>query len=117
MKKVIIGIVGKHIKSDKIRTNTLIRDEVKQAIFDNGGIAIGILSPNEKVQMAGDDWLIYDKFLDKENIIKQIELCDGIILLGGNTNESYEPFIARYCYENNIPCLGICAVKIVLQEH
>ena len=63
--------------------------------------------------MAGDDWLIYDKFLDKENIIKQIELCDGIILQGGNTNESYEPFIARYCYENWVYAL----VKIVLQEH
>ena len=109
MSKVIIGIVAKHNGEIKKRPDTYIRDEVKQAIFDNGGIAIGILSPNEKVQMAGDDWLIYDKFLDKENIIKQIELCDGIILQGGNTNESYEPFIARYCYENNIPCLGICA--------
>lgn len=45
MSKVVIGIVGKHIKDDKIRTNTLIRDEVKQAIFDNGAIGIGILSP------------------------------------------------------------------------
>ena len=72
--------LAKHREEDKdlIRQDSRIRDEVKQAIFDNGGIAIGILSPNEKVQMAGDDWFIYDKFLDKENIIKQIELCDGI---------------------------------------
>ncbi len=34
MSKVIIGIVGKHIKDDKIRTNTLIRDEIKQAVFE-----------------------------------------------------------------------------------
>lgn len=111
IKKVIIGIVAKHREEDKnlIRTDSRIRDEVKQAIFDNGGIAIGILSPNKKVQMAGDDWLDYIKFLDKENIISQIKLCDGIVLQGGNTNESFEPFIARYCYENDIPCLGICA--------
>ena len=110
-KKVIIGIVAKHREEDKnlIRQDSRIRDEVKQAIFDNGGIAIGILSPNKKVQMAGDDWLDYIKFLDKENIISQIKLCDGIVLQGGNTNESFEPFIARYCYENDIPCLGICA--------
>ena len=103
--KIIIGIVAKHREEDKdlIRQDSRIRDEVKQAVFDNGGTAIGILSPNEKVQMAGDDWLIYEKFLDKENIIKQIELCDGIILQGGNTNESFEPYIARYCYENDIP--------------
>jgi len=111
IKKVIIGIVAKHREEDKnlIRPDSRIRDEVKQAIFDNGGIAIGILSPNKKVQMAGDDWLDYIKFLDKENIISQIKLCDGIVLQGGNTNESFEPFIARYCYENDIPCLGICA--------
>lgn len=110
-KKVIIGIVAKHREEDKnlIRQDSRIRDEVKQAIFDNGGIAIGILSPNKKVQMAGDDWLDYIKFLDKENIISQIKLCDGIVLQGGNTNESFDPFIARYCYENDIPCLGICA--------
>lgn len=46
--KVIIGIVGKHYISDKKRTDSYIRDEVKQAIFDNDAIAIGILSPNEE---------------------------------------------------------------------
>ena len=111
MNKPIIGIVAKHREEDKdlIRQDSRIRDEVKQAVFDNRGTAIGILSPNEKVQMAGDDWFNYEKFLDNENIINQIELCDGIVLQGGNTNESFEPFIARYCYENDIPCLGICA--------
>lgn len=34
--RTVIGIVGKHINDNKIRTDTLIRDEVKQAIFDNG---------------------------------------------------------------------------------
>ena len=38
--KVIIGIVGKHYISDKKRTDSYIRDEVKQAIFDNGALAI-----------------------------------------------------------------------------
>mgnify|MGYP007089118256 CR=1 FL=1 len=54
--KVIIGIVGKHYNSEKQRTDTYIRDEVKQAIFDNGGIAIGILLPkNEKIDVE-DKW-------------------------------------------------------------
>ena len=42
--KTIIGIVSKHYatyKSNKV--DTFIRDEVKQAIFDNGATAIGIL--------------------------------------------------------------------------
>lgn len=109
MKKVIIGIVGKHIKSDKIRTNTLIRDEVKQAIFDNGAIGIGIISPNEQILYAGDDWKKYEDKIEVEGIKEQINLCDGIILQGGSTNEAYEDWIAKYCFDNNIPCLGICA--------
>ena len=42
MNKPIIRVVSKHYatyKSNKI--DTFIRDEVKQAIFDNGGVAIG----------------------------------------------------------------------------
>lgn len=109
MNKAIIGIVGKHIKDDKIRTNTLIRDEVKQAVFDNGAIAIGILSPNDEILYTIDDWENTEEKIEKEKIIAQINLCNGIILQGGSTNEAFENWIAKFCYENDIPCLGICA--------
>lgn len=109
MKKPVIGLVAKHTKSNSIRPNSLIRDEMKQAIFDNGGIAIGLLSPNEEIMFSGDNWKQEEFKLDKENIINQIKLCDGIILCGGSESEVWEPFVAKYCYDNNIPCLGICA--------
>ena len=109
MKKPVIGLVAKHRKTDNVRTNSLIRDEYKQAIFDNGGIAIGILAPNEEIMFTDDNWKKEEDKLDKNNIIEQIKLCDGIILMGGSESEVYEPFIAEYCYKNNIPCLGICA--------
>ena len=109
MNKVIIGIVGKHIKSDKTRTDTLIRDEVKQAIFDNGAIGIGILSPNDEILYTSDDWKNIEENIEKEKVVEQIRLCDGIILQGGSTNEAFENWIAKYCYDNDIPCLGICA--------
>jgi CTP synthase (UTP-ammonia lyase) len=111
MSKAIIGIVSKYKDGDEKskRVDSRIRNEVKQAVFDNGGIAIGIISPNEEMQSVGDNWLEYYELIDKEKIINQIELCDGIILQGGNTNEAFEPFIAKYCYDNDIPCLGICA--------
>ena len=107
--KIVIGIVGKHYQSDKKRTDTYVRDEVKQAIFDNGGIATKILSPSEELMYYRNNWKIFEKRLIKDDIIKQIDLCDGIILQGGTTNEVYESFIAKYCYDNDIPCLGICA--------
>lgn len=111
MSKVIVGIVAKYRDGDENQkiVDSRIRNEIKQAVFDNGGIAIGIISPNDEIQPAGDDWMKYSDLIDKENVIRQIKLCDGIILQGGNANEAYEPFIAKYCYDNDIPCLGICA--------
>ena len=49
-RKPIIGIVSKHLSKDETRPNMFVRDEIKQAIFDNGRIAIGIILPkNEKI--------------------------------------------------------------------
>ncbi len=44
MTKPIIGIIAKHYNKEKsIFRDSYIRDEVKQAVFDNNAIAIGIL--------------------------------------------------------------------------
>ena len=111
MNKPIIGIVAKHRINDieATRPDSKIRDEVKQAIFDNGGIAIGIILPTEGINIIKsiEDY-DYEDIL-KEYIIAQIDLCDGIILQGGTASEVSELFIAKYCYDKNIPLLGICA--------
>lgn len=108
-KEIVIGIVCKHYKKEVKRTDSYIRDEVKQAIFDNGAIAIGILSPNAEILYSTNNWSEFENKIEKNKIINQINLCDGIILQGGTTSEAFESFIAKYCYENDIPCLGICA--------
>lgn len=114
MSKPVIGIIAKHSKEDKLRENTFIRDEVEQAIFDNGGIAIGILPPNEGKINATNDWSINLTTEEKHDFYEQIALCDGIILQGGNYLDEYECFIAKYCYDYDIPILGICAGKHIL---
>ncbi len=111
MERPIIGIVCKHRKSDvyELRSDSRIRDEVKQAVFDNGGIAIGIILPDEEINIVKkNDKRVYDDVL-KEYIVAQIKLCDGIILQGGNASEIGEKFIAKYCYDEDIPTFGICA--------
>ena len=55
-KKPIIGIVSKHFMKKETRPNMYIRDEIKQAIFDNGGIAIGILLPKDEKDDVSDEW-------------------------------------------------------------
>ncbi len=110
MKKPVIGIVSKHYATYKTeRTDTFIRDEVKQAVFDNGGVAIGILPTENKINYSGDDWEDNLDEQSREKLFSQIKLCDGIILQGGAETDNYECIVAKYCYENDIPILGICA--------
>ena len=110
MKKAVIGIVSKHYANYKNHlTDTYIRDEVKQAIFDNGAIAIAILPPDKDIKYIENNWKEDLNEKEYEDLIYQIKLCDGIILQGGGESDNYECIVAKYCYENNIPILGICA--------
>ncbi len=108
--KPIIGIVSKHYAKYKdSRTDTFVGDELKQAVFDNGGVAIGILPTEDKIKYSGDNWRDDLSKVEKENLISQIKLCDGIILQGGIETDNYESIVSKYCYDNDIPILGICA--------
>lgn len=109
--KVVIGIVAKHDPSNSGCEKIYITDATKQAVFDNGGIAIGILPTEKEVNYKGNINIWNDELndIEKENLISQIEICDGIILQGGLEMDNYEFVVARYCYDNNIPILGICA--------
>lgn len=115
MDKPIIGVVSKHYATyTSDRTDTYIRDEVKQAIFDNGGVAIGILPPDKEIKRRADNWendLAEDEY---NNLISQIKLCDGIVFQGGMSADNYENIAAKYCYENNIPTLGICCGQNII---
>ena len=100
--KVIIGIISKHYPYKTSGKDTYIRDEVKQAIFDNGGIAIGILPVESEIRYTSDVWEDKLSEKEKENLITQIKLCDGIILQGGLETDNYECIVAKYAYDNDM---------------
>ena len=116
MKKVIIGIITKHLDNKKQRPNTFVRDELKDAIYQNGAIPIGILPPSTKVDFVTNEneqekFKNINKILcekEKQNFIDVISLCNGIILSGGVLGDSYELWVSKFCYDNNIPLLAIC---------
>lgn len=90
MTKPIIGIVTKHFNKDYVRPDMYIKDEVKQAVFDNGGVAIGRSLPRDKKLIVNDKWnnnLTEEEF---DNLITQINLCDGIIFQGRGACDNYE---------------------------
>ena len=114
MKKPIIGIVSKHYKKENIRPDMYIRDEVKQAIFDNSGIAIGILLPKAEKVDVEDNWFNNLSDIEYDNLINQIKLCDGIVIQGGSACDNYEMIVAKYCYDHDIPTLGLCCGQNVM---
>ena len=117
MKKVVIGLVTKHKDINKKRTLTYVCDEIKDVIFKNNAIAVGIIPSMKSITLVNteNENEIYNNLdnlftqEEKDNMIAQINFCDGIILSGGSESDAYEIWIAKYCYENNIPILGICA--------
>ena len=46
--------------------------------------------------------------MNYNDMIRQINLCDGILLPGGKRIYPYDMDITRYCLEINKPILGIC---------
>jgi len=118
-RKPVIGIIAKHpiVLCDNCAyrgSSTYIFDNVAGAVFDNGGMPIALLPVDTDKGIHARDELFapIDYDLDdiaKQRLIDSISLCDGIILQGGRTNDHYELFVAKYCYDNDIPILGICA--------
>lgn len=95
--KPIIGIVGRYEHSS-IKVN----DEVRMAVIKGGGIPLLIL-PTQNIKCN-----TLMSIEEKEDLTKEIKLCDGIIMPGGNKDFEYDRFICEYAIENNIPILGIC---------
>lgn len=115
--KVIIGLVLKYMELKNIKTFTYVYNEMKDVIFKNNAIAIGIIPSMKKrirVYQANESE-IYSNLenlftqQEKEDMIAQIRLCHGVILSGGSESDAYEMWIAKYCHENDIPILGFCA--------
>lgn len=111
-RKPIIGIVGKPQCDDIIWNKICISNEIKDAINNNGGIAIGIIPQSKIKQIQEGKPFSYQYYNLDDNslndLFSTIDLCDGIILEGGITICDYEQEVAKYCIKKDIPLLGIC---------
>lgn len=84
--KPIIGVVSRFEKISDINNAMVIYENIIKAVKKSGGLVMGIVN---------DD-------------IDIVNLCDGIILQGGNDVSQIDIPILNYCYNNDIPTLGIC---------
>lgn len=113
MKKPVIGIPSKiqNRQEGDLWHRQEIADELRYLIVRHGGIAI-MLMPSKETMDFNESDLGDDKILTAEQIEDlhaQVDLCDGILLQGGDYSNAYEVEIARYALEKDIPLMGFCA--------
>lgn len=108
--KPLIGIVGRcgFTNNDEVN-NIRIPEKYRICIIRSGGVPFGIMPP-QIVEYQDSIPSDLDKLSDdeKEILIRQLDLCDGILFPGGLKRFEYDIFILNYALEKNIPILGIC---------
>ena len=113
MRKPIIGIIGKvqpQYEEDIWHRIDEV-DEIRYLIVRNGGTAIMLL-PTEKTLKFNDNDIKDNTILSSEQkneLYRQIDLCDGFILQGGLCSANYEIEMAKRIIELDKPLIGICA--------
>lgn len=113
MAKPIIGIIGKVQPQygEDIWHRIDEVDEIRYLIVKNGGTAITLLPTQATLKFNDND--IKDETVlteaEKEELYRQIDLCDGFVLQGGLYSANYEIEMAKRIIELDKPLIGICA--------
>lgn len=111
-KKPIIGIVGRFDREDEKKGDNKkigIGEYYIKMINKYGGIPIGILPTKEAIYNDLSPKEVEPLTeIEKDKLISVINLCDGILMPGGNKWYEHDEFIAGYAHDHDIPVLGIC---------
>lgn len=94
--KPIIGII---MRPDKLISGNevmCVYEEIRTSVIGSGGIPLGIIPTTDSLDSID------------HSIYKIIDMCDGIILQGGDEFYKYDEVCLEYIYEKDIPVLGIC---------
>lgn len=108
--KPVIGIISRPAINFEGPNELFILEKYRTAVVKSGGIPIGIL-PTQDLEYEDNKPSQTKKIeeIEKQDLIQEIKICDGIILSGGNKFYEYDELICEYAIDNDIPLLGICA--------
>ncbi len=102
----IIGVVARPFVTDDGRLTLSISEQIRKAILLSGGIPIVILPTKDIYYYENKESELTS--VDKEILDKQISICDGIIMPGGNRIYFYDKFICSQANKKHLPLFGIC---------
>lgn len=111
--KPLIGIVGKYQtrnKDDFWHRHGEV-DEIRFLLTRYGAVSIMLLPTEHSLEFntndLGDSTVLNEEEL--EDLYRQLDLVDGIVLQGGDYSCQYEVELAKKAIEADKPVLGICA--------
>ncbi len=115
--KPLIGIIGRVEYPGGM--HKLIVNEANRIRLLEMGADILMILPPQRIDYGdikfGDQPILTDE--EKEMLIREINLCDGIYLPGGFKLNIYDRFIADYVIEHDIPTLGVCLGMQILSNY
>ena len=106
MDRPIIGVSARPYITDNGRNALVILESIRRVIINNGGIPHIILPTQDMVYMNNRETTLTDK--DKEILDAQINMCDGILMPGGDFMYFYDNYICDKANKKDMPLLGIC---------
>ena len=106
MDRPIIGVSARPYITDNGRNALVILESIRRVIINNGGIPHIILPTQDMVYMNNRETTLTDK--DKEILDAQINMCDGILMPGGDFMYFYDNYICEKANKKDMPLLGIC---------
>lgn len=106
--KPLIGVIGR-VEYPGGTGHIIIKETIRRSIVKAGGNPICILLPQD-IDYTNARYLDQEDLTkeEKEMLLKQINLCDGILMPGGFKTNKAERFILDYLIENNKKVLCIC---------
>lgn len=114
-KKPIIGIIGyiektKNLVTESILTEITVEEYLRESIVLSGGIPI-LIMPTQQLRYNPDTRpgsINRLTSVEKEDLDRQIDLCDGILIPGGSEWYEHHEYIFKSALEKNKSILGLC---------
>lgn len=106
MKRPIIGVIARPYITDNNREVLCILESIRKSILKAGGIPNIILPTQDMIYINNKEKPLTAE--DKQILDAQIDMCDGILMPGGDMIYFYDKYICKEANEKDIPLLGIC---------
>ena len=104
--KPIIGVLARPYMTDNGRYVMSILENIRKAVIKSGGIPLMILPTQNMNYLNNKETILTDE--DKEILNSQIDLCDGILMPGGDRIYFYDKYVCSIANRRHLPLFGIC---------